>query len=151
MVPSALEHYEVAIDKPMRLVSVVGRLRAGVDPAAAAAEVDAINQRLWAAYPPPFAKMLNGARAQVVPVQERLVGKVRPALLVLLGAVGFVLLIACANMANLQLARAVSRQKDIAIPGALGAGHWRLVRQLLTENTLIALAGGADGFCSQRG
>jgi predicted permease len=146
LVPSALEHYEVAIDKPMRLVSVVGRLRAGISLAAATAEVDAINQRLWAAYPPPFAKMLSGARAQVVPLHERLVGKARPAMLVLLGAVGFVLLIACANVANLQLARAVSRQKDIAIRGTLGAGHWRLVRQLLTENTLIALAGGAGGL-----
>jgi putative ABC transport system permease protein len=146
MVPSALEHYEVAIDKPMRLVSVVARLRAGINPAMAAAEVDAINQRLWAAYPAAFTKMLTGARAQVVPVQERLVGKVRPALLVLLGAVGFVLLIACANVANLQLARAVSKEKDIAIRGALGAGHWRLMRQLLTENALIAVAGGAGGL-----
>jgi len=125
LVPIALEHYEVAIDKPMGLVSVVGRLRAGINPTVAAADVDAINQSIWAIYPAPFAKMFRGARAQVVPVEERLVGKVRPALLVLLGAVGFVLLIACANVANLQLARAVSREKDIAIRGALGAGHWR--------------------------
>jgi putative ABC transport system permease protein len=146
IVPSALEHNEVAIDKPMRLVSVVARLRVGITPAAAAADVDAINQRLWAAYLAPFAKMMRGARAQVVPLHERQVGKVKPALLVLLGAVGFVLLIACVNVANLQLVRAVSREKDIAIRGALGAGHWRLMRQLLTENILIALAGGAGGL-----
>src|SRR5258708_34523106 len=98
MVPSALEHYEVAIDKPMRLVSVVARLRAGINPAMAAAEVDAINQRLWATYPAAFTKMLTGARGQVVPVQESLVGKVRPALLVLLGAGGFGIVIEWADV-----------------------------------------------------
>jgi putative ABC transport system permease protein len=146
IVPSRLEHYEVAIDKPMRLVSVVARLRPGIPPAAGRADVDAINKQLWASYPASFVKMMRGARAQVVPLHDRLVGKVRPALLVLLGAVGFVLLIACVNVANLQLARAVSREKDMAIRGCLGAGHWRLVRQLLTENILIALAGGAGGL-----
>src|SRR5258708_9929949 len=120
----------------MRWVRGGARLRAGINPAMAAAEVDAINQRLWAAYPAAFTKMLTGARTQVVPVQERLVGKVRPALLVLLGAVGFVLLIACANVANLQLARAVSKEKDIAIRGALGAGHWLLSRPFLPHNAL---------------
>ena len=145
IVPAALENYEMAIDKPMRVVNVVARLRVGITPRGAAADIDGVNQQLWAGYPAPLAKMLQGARAQVVTLRERLVGNVRPAILVLLIAVGFVLLIACANIANLQLARAVSRGKEIAIRGALGAGHARLARQLLTENTLIALAGGAGG------
>ena len=146
IVPCALEHYEVAIDKPQRLVTVVGRLRPGVIPAAAAADLDGINERLWASYPPDFAQMLKGVRTKVVLVRDRVVGNVRPALLVLLGAVGFVLLITCANVANLQLARAVSREKDFAIRSALGAGSWRLMRQLLTENCLLALAGGIGGL-----
>lgn len=146
LVPCALEHYEVAIDKPMRLVRVVGRMREGISPVAAAADIDGMNQRLWASYPAPFVKMMRGARAKVVLLHDRVVGDVRPALLVLLSAVGFVLLIACANVANLQLARAVSREKDFAIRGALGAGHWRLIRQLLTENALLALAGGVAGL-----
>lgn len=146
LVPCALEHYEVAIDKPMRLVRVVGRRKAGISVIAVAADIDGINQRLWASYPAPFVKMMRGAKAKVVLLRDRVVGNVRPALLVLLGAVGFVLLIACANVANLQLARAVSREKDFAIRGALGAGHWRLIRQLLTENALLALVGGAAGL-----
>jgi predicted permease len=146
LVPAALDTYEVAVNKPMRVVKVVARLRKGIAAAAAVADIDAVNQQLWAGYPPPFARMFRAARAQVVPLRERLIGKVRAALMVLLGAVGFVLLIACANIANLQLARGVSREKEIAIRGALGAPHSRIARQLLTENTLIALAGGAGGL-----
>jgi putative ABC transport system permease protein len=144
--PSALEVVEITRDKPIRLVQVVARLRPGITPAAAVANVDAVNQRQWASYPPMFADMLKGSRAIVMPLHEHLVGKVQPALLVLLGAVAFVLLIACANIANLQLARAVSREREIAIRGALGAGRWRLLRQLLTENGIIALAGGGLGL-----
>ena len=146
IVPSALENRELSITKPMRLVRVVARLRQGATPAAAAANVDSMNQRLWAGYPAMFAGMMQGTRAQVIPLREHLVGNARPALLVLLGAVVFVLLIACANIANLQLARAVTREREIAIRGALGASRWRLVRQLLTENTMIASAGGASGL-----
>ena len=146
LVPAALENREVSLTKPLRLVQVVARLKQGVTPAAAVGNLDAVNQRIWADYPAALAFMLKGTRAEVVPLRERLLGKVQPALVVLLGAVAFVLLIACTNIANLQLARAVSRAKEIAIRGALGAGRWRLVRQLLAENGLIAWAGGALGL-----
>jgi len=146
IVPSALENHEMTMQKGMRVVRVVGRLRDGMTPATAAVNLDAINQRLFAVYPAPFARMFQGARPEVVPLHERRVGNVRPLLLVLAGAVGFVLLIACANIASLQLARGVSREKEFAVRGAFGAGRRRLIRQRLTENLIIALAGGGCGL-----
>jgi putative ABC transport system permease protein len=142
--PFALKNRQIGEQKAMRIVRIVGRLGPNVTPALAAADLDAINRHLFAAYPPAFAHMFQGARTEVLPLRERLLGKSRPALLVLFGAVAFVLLIACANIASLQLARAVTREKEIAIRSSLGAGKWRVLRQLLTENVLLALAG---GFC----
>jgi predicted permease len=144
--PFALENREIGEQKAMHIVRIVGRLRPGITPSLAAADLDAINQRLFAAYPPAFAHMFQGAKAEIIPLRERLLGKSRPALLTLFGAVGFVLLIACANIASLQLARAVSREKEIAIRSSLGAGKWRVLRQLLTENILLAFAGGCCGL-----
>jgi predicted permease len=140
--------YEVwmVMDPPsnprVRFDFAVGRLRQGATHVAAESEMNATARRLAAQYPDSY----SGMGIVLVPLSEAIVGSIRPQLLVLMGVVLLVLLAACANVANLLLVRASTRTRELAVRTAIGAGRLRLIRQLLTESTIIALAGGGLGF-----
>ena len=139
-VPIALTQQQMAARNSIAY-QVIGRIKPGVTFGQAKANLETVNR--WILNQNPGQE---GYGVNPVPYHDQVVGSVRPALLALLGAVAFVLLIACANVANLLLSRAAARSREIAIRTALGAGRGRIIRQLLTESLLLALIGGALGL-----
>ena len=122
-------------------LAIIGRLKPGVTPGRAAAELRTLATHITAAHPE-----RNNFEGHLTLLGEHVGGRMRPALMVLVCAVGVVMLIVCANLSNLLLARSATRQKEIAIRAALGAGRWRLIRQMLTESVVLSCCGGALGL-----
>jgi putative ABC transport system permease protein len=146
-VPMAFEPDETAgAARGSHYVNVIARLRAGVTVAQAEAEMKVLASQLATQYP----DSNKGWSILLMPMQDYSVREVKPVLYTLLGAVGCVLLIACANIANLLLARATARHREISIRSALGASQWRLMRQLLSESVLLGLCGGLAGILLAR-
>jgi putative ABC transport system permease protein len=131
-------------------VKVIARLKPSVTLESALADLFVILDQQRKAFPESYSGIAGGVQVRIDGLNESLIGNVRLALLALFGAVLFVLLVACANVANLLLARSTARRKEMAIRAAVGAGRWRLVRQSLTESLLISLAGGLAGLLAAR-
>jgi predicted permease len=144
--PLGLDPAASVTDKQVSFLSVIGRLRVDVSAQRAEAEMLALFLARTKTYPAGFGHMAQGQQAVVEPLQRHLTGDARTPLVILLVSVLAVLLISCANVANLQLARAVSRQHETALRGALGASRWRLVRQFLVESLILSSLAAALGF-----
>ena len=147
-IDKATQSFPLVPTRPIAIVSMVARRKGDVTPATAATEMRRLTFAIRGMYPQEFRKY--GFRTDEViaatPLQTQVTGEVRPAILILVGAAGLVLLIACANIANLLLARAGSRRRELGIRLALGSGPGRIVRQMLTESLVLAIPGGAMGI-----